>query len=143
MPRKLLARFFHVEEIDGDGRCPTYLYRWHLLATRWFKVYLHHFVGDDWALDLHDHPKRFLSIGLKGAYVEETPNGERTYRAPWIRTFPASHTHRLRLIDGRPCWTFIVVFKTVREWGFWPGGRWMHWRTYVGGDAADRRKACP
>lgn len=62
----LLNRFFGREEINGGNRCPAYLYRWTLFACRWFGVYVHRFVGDDWSLDLHDHPKRFISIGLRG-----------------------------------------------------------------------------
>src|SRR5580698_4386516 len=121
MLAKILNRVFgQAEEINGRERCPTYLYRWTMLSRKGkFSVYLHHFVGDDWSLDLHDHPKRFISIGLWGWYLEETLNtdpvyeGTKTcigypctchgadlarpatkskeYRAPWIRTFPASH----------------------------------------------------
>lgn len=163
--RDLLDRLFRLEEINGHGRCPTYLYRWTLFqpkrpARLWrgFGIYLHHFVGDDWSRDLHDHPKRFISIGLKGAYVEETPRMDqygrayraftvdRTYRAPWIRTFPATHIHRLRLINRRPCWTLVVVLRSVREWGFWHNGEWLHWKEYVRGAysaIADRMKTCP
>lgn len=161
-----LGRLFKVEQINGNGRCDTYLYRWTLFQPRrpralWrgFGVYLHKFVGDDWSRDLHDHPKRFISIGLKGAYVEETPAPEwyedddvdiptqrRIYRAPWVRTFPAHHIHRLSLMpDRRPCWTLVIVLWHVREWGFWHRGMFMHWRNYVapGNAIADERKACP
>lgn len=142
----ILGRLFgKPEEINGHGRCPTYLYRWFLLSTRWFKVYLHHFVGDDWSRDLHDHPKRFLSIGLYGSYIEETPKGERMYRAPWVRTFPAAHIHRLR-VPCRNCWTLVVVFSTTRPWGFWHDGKFIGWREYVKGSAshiADQQKVCP
>lgn len=136
-------RIFRMEEINGGGTCPTYLYRWTLLRLGQRALYLHHFVGDDWSRDLHDHPKRFLSIGLWGAYVEETPEGERTFRAPWIRTFPAEHIHRLRLIDGWPCWTLVYVGKSVRPWGFWRAGRWVPWRQYVGSADAEKAKSCP
>jgi len=162
----LLNRLFTLEEINGGHRCPTYLYRWTLFQPRrprWFwrgfGIYLHNFVGDDWSLDLHDHPKRFISIGLKGAYREATPApmasrdfaelytglSWRTYRAPWVRTFPADHIHRLELIDGRPCWTLVIVLRSVREWGFWHAGRWIHWKEYVRGSAselADKRRSC-
>lgn len=118
---KILDRLFgKAEEINGRNRCPTYLYRWVMLKTRWFQVYLHHFVGDDWSLDLHDHPKRFISVGLWGWYIEETPfepadsewarlGPVRTkFSAPWIRTFPAHYVHRLtvpikELLDSRDC----------------------------------------
>jgi hypothetical protein len=163
---RLVDRVFRLEEINGHGRCPTYLYRWTLLQPRWpawlwggFGVYVHHFVGDDWSLDLHDHPKRFISIGLKGAYAETVPDysfpgalihgAEKTriYRAPWVRTFPAAHIHRIALLeDRRTCWTLVIVLRAVREWGFWHDGCWFPWKEYVRGAAsaiADRMKACP
>lgn len=142
---KLLTRIFgEPEEINGGKRCPTYLYRWTLLKLGKRGVYLHHFVGDDWSLDLHDHPKRFISVGLRGQYREETPNGVRIYRAPWIRTFPAKHIHRISMIDGGDAWTLVVVLKATRPWGFWHLGRFMPWREYVSGKdgIADKMTAC-
>lgn len=174
--RNWIDRLFQREEMDGDGRCETYLVRWTLLKL-WggIGVYLHHFVGDDWSRDLHDHPKRFISIGLWGSYVEETPTPHdadlcgcenhapwcpfnpwatevapivpptrhAVFNAPWVRTFPASHIHRIRLIGGRPCWTIVIVLRTVRRWGFWHRGRWFPWRQYVNSDTATRMKSCP
>lgn len=138
----ILRRWFPLEEINGHGACPTYLYRWTLLRLGPIAVYLHHFVGDDWSLDLHDHPKRFVSIGLKGGYIEETPDTvwptgavvghtRRPFNAPWIRTFPAEHRHRILMFrkhgfnsrrEDNPlmdCWTLVIVGPKVREWGFW------------------------
>jgi len=143
---KLLNRIFGLpEEINGMGRCPTYLFRWHIFHIKgWFNIYLHHFVGDDWSRDLHDHPKRFISIGLWGSYVERTPKGARVYRAPWIRSFPANHIHRI-LTPSRSCWTLVVTLRATREWGFWHKGRFIPWRQYVKGDdqaIADKMKAC-
>jgi hypothetical protein len=143
--------FFRKEEINGDGACPTYLYRWTLLRLGPIAVYLHHFVGDDWSRDLHDHPKRFITIGLKGKYREITPARApwdlpgayevHDFRAPWIRTFPAEHRHRILAND---CWTLVIVGQKVREWGFWHDGTFWPWRQYVN----DRRmvtevKSCP
>jgi hypothetical protein len=141
----LLDRLFRKEEINGGGRCPTYLYRWTLLSIFGRSVYLHHFVGDDWSRDLHDHPKRFISIGLWGGYTEETPAGIRDYRAPWVRTFPAEHIHRIALGPHKTCWTLVIVLKAVRDWGFWHDGKWMHWKDYVRGKfsaLADSMRAC-
>lgn len=130
---------FKLEEINGGERCPTYLYRWTLLGTRWFKIYLHHIVGNDWSRDLHDHPKRFISIGLWGWYIEETPTGETEWRAPWIRSFPPSHIHRLRTENA---WTLVIVGPYRRMWGFWHNGVWIPWREYLGTSFADERKDC-
>lgn len=173
------------EEINGAGRCPTYLYRWIVFGKKPpctcmashdrgyslcplnkrkeppFKVYLHHFVADDWSLDLHDHPKRFISIGLKGGYVEWTPclndncrtipcdfQNQKVFNAPWLRSFPAEHVHRLSMFrthptgEAKPCWTLVIVLRGTREWGFWHLGRFIHWKTYIKSETADEMKAC-
>jgi hypothetical protein len=140
--KKLLDRIFRREDINGDGRCPAYLYRWTLLALPQFKVYLHKFVAEDWSKDMHDHPKRFVTIGLWGQYIECTPNGSRVFLAPWIRTFSATHVHRIELINDEPCWTLAIVFKSVRSWGFWVNNAWVNWRDYVGSKRADEMKSC-
>lgn len=144
-----IDQFLKMEEINGHEVCPTYMYRWTLLRTPWFAIYVHHFVGDDWSRDMHDHPKRFISIGLRGRYMEETPSerGERwianrTFTAPWVRTFPAEHIHRIRMYEGEDAWTLVAVLKTVRPWGFWHEGSWIPWRQYVNSDTANAMKSC-
>src|SRR5437762_13954767 len=93
---KFIDRLFQMEEMNGG-------YRWTLARIGWFGVYLHHFVCDDWLGDMHDHPYRIVSIGLSGKYREETPGGTRIHQAPWVRSFPASHIHRLTMVDGGSC----------------------------------------
>lgn len=150
--RRWFDRTFHLEEINGHEACPTYMYRWCFYRWGTVRIYLHHFVGDDWSRDFHDHPKRFISIGLKGRYVEQTPifdpgmgpidmvtfdraANEELFVAPWIRTFPAEHRHRIVLDepvnDPPDCWTLVFTFPATREWGFWPGNRWVQWEQYV------------
>lgn len=159
----LLTRLFKLETISGDGRCPVYLFRWELMRGRAWAVYLHKFVGDDWSRDLHDHPKRFISIGLWGGYVEHTPCGQEEvcrraldirepipglehqweWRAPWVRSFPADHIHRITgPTPERPCWTVVIVGRAVRDWGFWVNGAWTWWRDYLKSPEADQHKAC-
>lgn len=138
---RLIDRIFSMEEINGHNACETYMYRWTLIKLfRGIGLYLHHIVGSDWTRDLHDHPKRFISIGLKGWYIEETEGTAGTlYTAPWVRTFPATHRHRL---VARNCWTLVLVLWTVRPWGFWSRGTWIPWRQYVGSKEADRARDC-
>ena len=125
------------EEINGGGVCPTYMVRWCLLGTPWCKVYVHRFVGDDWARDPHDHPKRFFSIGLWGSYIEErySVTGEKVadvrWRAPWVRSFAASHIHRIRATETGGAVTLVIVGRVQRRWGFWLRGAWVPWDRYV------------
>ena len=140
--QEIASRLFRFEQFDG--RCPGQpaLRRWTLLRFASGRaIYLHHFVGSD-QRDLHDHPKVFVSIGLRGGYVEERPAFPRwwprvgileraRYRAPWVRWFRPSHVHRLR-VTPKGCWTLAFVGGTRRAWGFWRGRQWIHWRRYVG-----------
>lgn len=143
--KALLSRLFSEEEINGNGVCPTYLYRWTLLRVgSLFAIYLHKFVGNDWSLDCHDHPKRFVSIGLRGGYIEFTPNAKpRVWNAPWVRTFPAEHIHRLvGPTPEKPCWTLVIVGRAVRPWGFWHFGQFVPWRKYVNSPDAAKNRSC-
>lgn len=154
--KALLSRLFSQEEINGNGVCPTYLYRWTLLRVgSLFSVYLHKFVGDDWSLDFHDHPKHFTSIGLRGGYFEHYTTWFerdgmlwedvqiRKFRAPWFRTFAAEHTHRLTgPTPEKPCWTLVIVGRAVRPWGFWRLGQFVPWRKYVNSPDAAKNRSC-
>ena len=161
MLQRLIDRVFAFEVIDG-GRCP-YLHRWRLAAFgRKRFLYLHHFVGSDWSRDPHDHPKRFISMGLWGGYIEETPGPSdqpprtiaelqvalgtsdlRTWRAPWIRSFPATHIHRLILPPGGTCWTLVFTGRETRPWGFYfPNGSWIEWKRYMRSGRPDVAKDC-
>lgn len=141
----LLTKLFDHEEINGGGICETYLHRWVIARFPGGRaIYLHHFVGDDWSRDLHDHPKRFITIGLAGGYDEQfKAHGEfhvKRWRAPWIRTFPATHIHRLRSKHLGGCWTLVYVGALKRNWGFWKDGiQWWPWDYYVKHFGLDRK----
>ena len=148
-------RFFgKAEEINGNKMCETYLFRWTVFTVLGVSGYLHKFVDDDWSTDMHDHPRIFISFGLWGSYIEQTPGKNRTYAAPWVRIFPAAHIHRLMLpIDRKTgkkkvCWTFVIVLRKTRKWGFWVyskgGYSWIHSMKYVRGPLGKEglRKDC-
>lgn len=147
--RRLAKRLFFYETMSGNGVCPVYLERWTLLEFLKCGLYLHHFIGDDWALDPHDHPRRFISIGLRGWYWEDTytldDNTGVTYVskkfvAPWIRSFPAEHLHRVRASECGSCWTLVIVLPKTRRWGFVQDGQWIGFKDYVFG--GKHRKSC-
>jgi len=124
---------------------PVYLERFTLFDRLGYGVYLHHFLGDDWALDPRDHPRRFISIGLWGWYWEDVffsdGKGYTTrYSAPWIRSFPAEHLHRVRASECGNCWTLVIVLRKSRPWGFVQGGKWIGFKDYVFGGKS--RKSC-
>lgn len=157
--RRLLSLVFRHEFLTGHGRC-DYLHRWTLLRLPGGRaLYLHCFVGSDWSRDMHDHPRAFTSVGLRGAYVEETPPRPElqlrplvpgavrpsvmveTFRAPWFRRFPPHHIHRIQLVT-ETVWTLVCVGPRERDWGFYPDGRFVPFEDYVDSARADEAKIC-
>ena len=151
MTRSLVDRILRREDIAKGA-----LRRWTLLRLPGGRaLYLHHFRCPD-ARSLHDHPKRFVTIGIRGGYVEEVETvrlmdvgsgkplrtlrrERRQYRAPWIRTFPARHAHRVRP-SRRGCWTLAWVGPKLREWGFLHNDEWIPWQRFR--EVYDERR-CP
>ena len=113
---------------DGE----PYLVRWNLVQLRWFTIKLHKILKSDDAC-LHDHPWSFLSIILRGGYVEHTEDaaGNRRVRLchPYSILFrPAEWRHRLEIYQT--CWTLVFTSRRVRQWGFWTRTGWIEWFRY-------------
>jgi hypothetical protein len=75
-----------------------------------FNVLLHHWVAHDDDL-LHDHPRRSLTICLRGELTEITPWGERTLRPGSLVLRGHDYIHGFRVTpeqSGRT-WTIFVV----------------------------------
>lgn len=144
--RRLLSGQPHQVIPGGDN--PIYLRRWYLIPRNpLLNVYLHQFLRDDDDRALHDHPWWFVSLILRGGYIEvsEVPGGREStrcrtsvlsMRSPfWRRCIafrPATWRHSVALPWGKnaagecddyaprvPCWTLIVTGRRSRLWGFW------------------------
>jgi hypothetical protein len=110
-----------------------YLTRYTLFNCPWFSIKVHKVSSsDDYCL--HDHPWAFVSLILKGGYVEHSrfsmddPIVCRRYRPLNLLFRPAKWTHRLEVT--KTCWTFVVTFKKIREWGFHTPFGWVPWFNY-------------
>lgn len=128
----ILDRLFRREIIGLRGADP-YMIRWVIYRrpNRGAGAYIHLFIGDD-AADSHDHPKEFLSIGLKGSYDEEVWDPEHKWvhhKAPWIRRFGPMHRHRI-VLCGEFVWTLVFVGPQVRKWGFYTPEGWVQSDSY-------------
>ncbi len=108
-----------------------YLRRLHVFQCPWFSILVHWFYQPDPQPDLHDHPISFLSVVLRGGYVElRGVNGEIRERhvkyANWIRS-----CDKHRIISVEP-YTMTLCFcgPREREWGFWTDQGFVPWTRY-------------
>ena len=113
-----------------------YMTRWYLIKNSMFNLMLHKIVLSDHEC-VHDHPWNFISLILKGGYVEHSEREVRNgYIKKWSKIYhpfqilyrKAEHRHRLEI--HQTCWSLVLRFKVRRKWGFWTKLGWVHWKLF-------------
>lgn len=108
-------------ELIGPEECPM-MRRW-VLVTPLGSVRLHHFLRPDHDRHPHDHPWWFVTLILKGGYLDRSIlDGEPVIdrlTAGSIRFRPALHRHWVETHDS---WSLVVTGRIRRQWGFWESG---------------------
>jgi hypothetical protein len=106
-----------------------YITRLHVIKTPWFAVCLHWFNKPDPEPFDHDHPVTFLSLILRGSYVEQR-NGKLEHRR-WVNFIRANPNdqHTIVALHGKPL-TLCLMGPKRREWGFHRPQGWIGWREY-------------
>ncbi|WP_448205458.1 hypothetical protein [Azospirillum sp. sgz302134] len=106
----------------ADGT--PYLTRRELVRLGPYRLYLHHFHRADQDPEYHDHPWAFVTLIVKGGYVEEVLTfagvKRRTMRPGRIGFCPVGRAHRVaELLGGGETWTIIATGPKRWEWAFW------------------------
>ena len=112
-------KFLTLREKLGRPECP-YLERW-VLNLYFVSFRIHHWISGDDDRCFHDHPWWFLTIILKGSYVDYSERGREYLSAGCVRWRPALHRHTVEVPEGG-CWTFLITGRQIRRWGFWLKG---------------------
>lgn len=120
--------------LDGTD----YLVRLRIIQTPWFAVYLHDIHKDDGDRAPHNHPWPFLSLVVRGYYVERVypdPIGRPEHYI--LKTHTAHFVHRMgtgaahRIVDASPgLRTLIVTGPRRASWGFFEHGEYTDWADY-------------
>jgi hypothetical protein len=112
-----LLRYLPYKEIGWQDIGEVF-YRYQLVKTRWFNIYLHQLDAPAWhPVGCHDHPWSFVAFLLKGGYLEYDGQ-KRTHRYPGqILYRPATWTHDVTTPYGRS-WSLIITGPKSRDWGF-------------------------
>lgn len=115
----------------GPDECPMML-RW-VLESPWFSLRLHHFLRPDDMRSLHDHPWWFVTLVLRGRYIDRAEiDGtavEDHLRPGSVRFRPSHHRHA---VDTAGCWTLVLTGRINRRWGFWDHGIFRPVADYFG-----------
>jgi hypothetical protein len=116
----------------------TYITRLDLIRTPWFEIKMHWMHGADPERDPHDHPWPFLSIILRGAYIEKRLVDYTTCGLPffdtlhhrWYNWMPdPTVAHRIVAVDPGTV-TLLFTGPRRREWGFRTAQGWVSRHNY-------------
>ncbi len=119
---------------DRDGTTP-YMERYYILfkdRPRWMplNITLHKVCRSDLPI-LHDHPWGYMTIILKGGYIEHTEY-DRFFRGPGhIRIRGAKSYHWLEAVKDIPSWSLFFMGKRSRKWGFLKASEWIEAEEYL------------
>jgi hypothetical protein len=131
--RKFSPFQFRLREPLGWEDCP-YAYRT-TFNLGLFSIRIHEWHRSDDKRNMHDHPWPFLTLVLRGSYVDVSEkNGivvRDQLRAGSIRFRPATHRHYVEVPPGGAL-TILLTTKKLRDWGFWVKGKFTRPLRYFG-----------
>lgn len=129
--------FFKWHTIRATDGSP-YLVRLRILQTPLFAFYLHWILrSDDRERGLHDHPWDFVSVILRGGYVEHTSTGRKWYGPGSVLYRRAEAFHAIGV--ERPAMSLVFCMRRRRPWGFQPPAIWKASRNQSGFRLIDPR----
>lgn len=115
-----------------------YLIRLRIFQTPWLALYVHDIHEDDGDRHQHNHPWSFISIILRGSYLERLypdPIGRPDHYV--LNEYSRWSWHRMgrdtahRIVDASPgLKTLIITGKRQASWGFFVDGELIDWADY-------------
>jgi len=130
MLNKLIRKVFLTKEIiSKEGE--VFFRRYRLLSTPVCNIYVHNLLKSDQDLEPHTHPWNFISLILKGGYIEDYvvgPHHKNTchdYIESYRNIVKAgdfvmhsySDAHKIQLTDDN-VWTAVFTWGTKEPWGY-------------------------
>lgn len=92
--------------------------RYVILKTPWFQILLHRLWSPNWHPSAHNHPWSFVTIILRGGYIERVPKGWSRWRGPGSLLYrPAEFAHNVAT-GGSVCWSLVITGPKRRQWQF-------------------------
>lgn len=92
--------------------------RWRVLELPWISIYIHGIYKHDEDTHLHSHPWSFISLILKGSYVEETINGVVNRGFLSIAYRNSKDYHKIKKLNTKTVYSLVITGKRYPTWGY-------------------------
>jgi hypothetical protein len=112
---RILRKIFPWKEI-GWHEIGEVFYRYTLFKCPWFSIRLHQLTAPNWPPQCHDHPWWFVTLILRGGYLEEHQNSITWQRPGKVLYRPAKFRHNVVTPCGT-AWSLLIMGPTSRKWG--------------------------
>lgn len=122
--------FNKVKEIRSKSG-ELHFIRWKIFSIGNFSVNIHKICKADEDKHLHNHPWNFMSIVLKGGYIERLQSGKanlRTFLNTAIRR--AEKFHKIDEMVTKTVYTLNFMWGERKEWGYDVGGKFVQHEEY-------------
>lgn len=122
--------FKKIKEIKSkDG--VVHFRRWRIISTPWFTINLHGIYKADEDLHLHNHPWNFISLVLKGWYVEELESCKLNLRSPFsIAMRKKERFHKIETLITKSVYTLNFMWGKENKWGYEVDGKFVGHEEY-------------
>ena len=97
--------------------------RFAIFETKYLSLYFHRIYRADKDIYLHSHPWNFVSIILKGYYIEGTENGNNHKDFLTISKLNRSIFHNIRDIIKGPVWSLVLAYGKKQMWYYLVDGQ--------------------
>jgi len=128
---KWLSNLFLVKEIRSKTG-ELHFQRWVLFALPFLRIYLHKICLPDYDEHMHDHPWNFISIILKGGYLEKFSNGPNYDIVSYNHNNPGTivkrnreQVHKIEKLFKISSWSLVLAWGEYQIWGYRIGSEWV------------------
>jgi hypothetical protein len=111
----------------GRDECP-YLIRW-VVNLKLFSIRVHYWISSDDDRALHDHPWWFITLLLRGSYIDIGEKSQDVLKRGSMRFRRALHRHTVKVLE-RGTVTVMLTGPYCRSWGFYVGDKFLVTRQY-------------
>lgn len=92
--------------------------RFSIFACRYFSIYIHHIYKADQDKHLHNHPWNYVSMVIKGSYLEQSVAGVNHIMPFSFNYAKRNRFHKILKLNDEKVISIFITGKRHKTWGY-------------------------